>query len=228
MRRSDEGLGRSRSDVGVRNLWRVCGSVVFLLGAWYGLLIRQALVWTPARFIREKPLPVWVSVELPAWARPGPAATAGAPERPLGLPAAPSRFPNVERGRRLFHTVGCAVCHGVDGTGGVRNPNYVRDTIPALDRLAERLLLFEKADIQRVIEGLARHDLLDTLPRSGLPRWPVIRAQYESLRSLIWNGNPAGRRDPQGPEPIPMPAWKSRLSPEDVDDILAFLLSRSL
>jgi len=42
MRRSDEGLGRSRSDAGVRNLWRVLGSVVLLLGAWYGLLIRQA------------------------------------------------------------------------------------------------------------------------------------------------------------------------------------------
>lgn len=228
MRRADEMSGRLREDPGARNLWRVFWGVVLLVGAWYGLLIRQALVWTPARFVREKPPPVWASVELPAWARPLSAPTAGPPERSSAFPTTPSGLPNVERGRRLFHTVGCAVCHGIDGAGGVRNPNYVRDTIPALDRLAERMLLFEKADVQTVIEGLARHDLPDTLPQSGLPRWPVVRAQYESLRNLIWNGNPAGKRDPRGPEPIPMPAWKDRLSSEDVDDILAFLLSRSL
>ncbi|MHB8420054.1 MAG: c-type cytochrome, partial [Myxococcales bacterium] len=49
----------------------------------------------------------------------------------------------VERGKWVFHSRGCVTCHGEKGAGGVPNFNYARTTVPALNALAERFMLFD-------------------------------------------------------------------------------------
>jgi hypothetical protein len=133
----------------------------------------------------------------------------------------------VERGRWLFHQKGCMTCHGVGGRGGVPNYNYVNDTVPALNTLAEKMFLFFPEDVDAVVDLLERGVPLESVEDDPpLPRFGATLAQYESVRKVIRRGNPAGKKDPAGPPPpLEMLAWQYRLSESDIDAVIAYLLT---
>lgn len=141
-------------------------------------------------------------------------------------PAPASGATLAERGRWLFHQKGCMTCHGAGGRGGIHNYNYVKDTVPALDTLSEKLFLFFPEDVEAIVDAIAAGVPLQSLDDDPpVPRFRAVLAQYESVRNVILKGNPAGRKDPDGPlPPLEMPAWRYRLSDRDVDAILAYLL----
>ena len=144
------------------------------------------------------------------------------------VPRAAPRPPGslVEEGGRLFGRY-CAGCHGVDGRGGVKNPNAVTDTIPQLDLTAERLMLFEPEDAQRFVAYLSEHSAPpEDAGAIDLPRASVTLVQFSMVRGVIVKGNPSGRKDPAGPTPIDMPAWGALLDEQGVTAIVAFLVAR--
>jgi len=145
------------------------------------------------------------------------------------LKPSPSSATRVELGEWLFHQKGCATCHGSGGQGGVRNWNYVRETVPALNTLAENMLLFSPEDVKAIVEYLEQGVSLESLEDSPpVHRFGAVLAQYRYFRNVILKGNPAGKKDPNGPPPpLEMPAWQYRLSDEDVDAVIAYLLTEN-
>lgn len=140
---------------------------------------------------------------------------------PAGL-AAPSR---PERGARLFGLY-CSGCHGPGGKGGVVNANASSPTIPALDELNERLMLFERGDAETLVEALVQ---TGGVPPSAddldVGRASVVVATYDSVWTVIQNGNPSGREDPNGRIPVNMPSWASDLDGDQIVSIISYLLS---
>ncbi len=64
-----------------------------------------------------------------------------------------------------------------------------------------------------------------TFPDLDLPRLPVVLAQYTAIRGVIANGNPAGKLDPEGPTPFNMPSWQKSIPAEDIDAVIAYLVT---
>lgn len=160
-----------------------------------------------------------------------PEATAGRPAERVEYwrePPPPEDAGLVRRGEWMFRQKGCITCHGPAGRGGVPNWNYVKDTVPALNTLAETMFLFSPEDVHFVVEQLEQRVPLESLEQDApLPRFSVVLAQYESIRNVIRRGNAAGKKDPKGPAPpLEMPAWESRLSDADIDAIIAYLLTQ--
>ena len=200
-----------KSDQGARNLIHVFLTVVGLVTAFYGYLAWRAFNWNPMFFIRDadsKQGQVMVTSNR------GQSTTRSSPVRA-----------SVERGGRLYLSAGCAVCHGVKGQGQVRNPNYVKDVVPALNVLAERLFLNAPEDVDAVLKRLDSGQPLRNAADLDVPRAGAVVAQYESVRTVILSGNPAGKKDLAGPEPFDMPKWDDRLSELQVKDLIAYLLS---
>lgn len=133
----------------------------------------------------------------------------------------------VERGKWLFHKVGCFTCHGAEGKGGVPNWNYIKDTVPALNTMADKLKLFYPEDATIIVDALESGVPLDSLSEDPpVPRFNLVLAQYHSVKDVIRKGNPPGKKDPKGPEPpLQMLPWSHRLSDRDVDSIIAYLLT---
>lgn len=132
-----------------------------------------------------------------------------------------------ERGAHLFATKGCANCHGEAGRGGVRNPNYVKDTAPALDVLAERMMLFDKTEADLIVNLIEKRADLHALANGPpFPTFARFLAQYDAVRGVIRNGNPAAKKDARGPAPLQMPAWGDQISAEDIDAVIAYLIGR--
>lgn len=143
----------------------------------------------------------------------------------LELPP-PGKAGLVERGAWLYRQRGCFLCHGEEGSGGIRNPNYVKGNIPALDTLAERLMLFDPEDVNLIVEQLERGRNLEALRDDPpVPRYEAFLAQYASVRDVIRKGNAAGKMHPKGPKPpLDMPRNKDA-SDEDIRALVAYLLS---
>lgn len=132
----------------------------------------------------------------------------------------------VARGQMLYLRSGCALCHGVDGRGDVKNPNYVKEEkSPALNVIAERMFLHEREDVEAVIKILGNGKSLDNVDNLDVPRSAAVIAQYKSIRNIVFAGNPAGKKDPNGKKPFDMPPWKDRLSESQFNDIIVYLLS---
>lgn len=132
------------------------------------------------------------------------------------------------RGAALFAGKGCMTCHGIAGSGGVPNPNYLKETVPQNNLLAEKLQLFERDDVATVIDLMERQVDLDSLvEKPPFPTYPRFLAQYKAVRALILNGNPAGRKIADGPAPpLNMPSWRHHVSERDLDALIAYLLSQ--
>lgn len=104
-------------DRGARNLVLLVGSVWAGLFIFYGFLAWRAWLWSP----------LWVIRPTTQEIGPAPVAAGSRPEKP-----------SVRHGRLVFRRFHCDVCHGLDGGGGVRNPNADPDeTVPNLFDLAE-------------------------------------------------------------------------------------------
>ena len=50
-------------------------------------------------------------------------------------------------------------------------------------------------------------------------------AQLTSVRETIINGNPGGLEDPDGADPVDMPAWGDELTDEEIDAVIAYAIS---
>lgn len=123
--------------------------------------------------------------------------------------------------------MGCSGCHGPEGIGGVENLNYVLGTIPSLNELADRLLLFEPEDATIAVDLLDRGvDLASLEQNPPFPDYGRFVAQYGAIANVIKNGATAAKRDPDGiAPPLNMPAWGSVLSDSDIREIVAYLIS---
>lgn len=140
-------------------------------------------------------------------------------------PARQSAPTREERGAHLFGLY-CSGCHGPEGRGGIVNANASSPTIPALNELNERLMLFEREDAETLIEALAKTGgMPPSADELDVSRASVVVATYDSVWTVLENGNPSGREDPEGPTPISMPPWKTDLDGEQRVSIIAYLLS---
>ena len=134
----------------------------------------------------------------------------------------------IESGKLYYEAFGCIQCHNPDGAGGVKNPDYAKETIPSLNTLAENMLLMYEEDADLVVGLLEDNGKLGEDPRfQEILRSRAVLAQYHSIGDVIRNGNPAGRADPEGPLPAIafMPAYEGILSDQDVSAIISYLLT---
>ena len=131
-----------------------------------------------------------------------------------------------ERGKQLFDSMGCAACHGPEGSGGINNLNYVLDTVPPLNEMADRLMLFDPEDAVAAVDLLARGADVASLEQAPpFPDYARFAAQYGAVVGVIKNGAPAAKKDPSGiTPPLQMPPWADRLSDEDIRAVLAYLI----
>ncbi len=160
-------------------------------------------------------------------------------ESPLSLPALasvdkywlepppPPDASLVEQGQWLFRQKGCTTCHGSQAEGGITNWNYVNDTVPDLNTLAETLMLFDPEDVDAIVEAMEGGTPLEQLKESPpVPRFNVFLAQYQSVQEVMRKGNPPGKKDPDGlTPPLEMLAWGQKLSESDIDALIAYLLT---
>ena len=137
-----------------------------------------------------------------------------------------AEMPFSERGKQLFDSMGCAACHGPEGSGGVNNLNYVLDTVPPLNETADRLMLFDPEDAVAAVELLERGTDLASLELDPpFTYYARFTAQYGAVVGVIKNGAPAAKKDPGGiTPPLQMPPWADRLSDEDIRALLAYLI----
>lgn len=91
--------------------------------------------------------------------------------------------------------------------------------VPELRTLAGRMGLPDAEAARRFADRLEEGSPLAGLDEEAL-------AAYARLRSTILDGAEVARADPTGPRPpLSMPPWRSRIAEEDVDAILAYLLT---
>lgn len=99
-----------------------------------------------------------------------------------------------ERGRRLAERAGCFACHGPEGRGGVPNPGRVDRTVPGF---TGDVMMFARDS------GALREWIADGVP--------AARA-----RSISW-------REQRDRGALRMPAFRRRLSPRQIGDLVAFV-----
>ncbi len=128
-----------------------------------------------------------------------------------------------------FRQKGCVTCHGEAGRGGIPNPNSMNAVVPELATLARRTFLFTPADVAAFRGLLAAGTPLDRVQGApDVPLFTSVRTQYVALRQLVREGRRSAKLQPSGPRPpLDMPAWESRLTDEEIDKLLAYLLSLS-
>ena len=102
----------------------------------------------------------------------------------------------VERGRRLAEASGCFACHGPEGTHGAANPGRADRTVPGYD--GSLMMYASNAD-----------DVRDWIEDGVTP----AKAQSETWK----------RERDKGA--LRMPAFGSRLSKGQIDDLVAFVLA---
>ncbi|MFQ5604667.1 MAG: c-type cytochrome [bacterium] len=141
----------------------------------------------------------------------------------------PSKFISfIERGKYLYQQKGCVTCHGEDGVGGIYNPNYVSTYIPGLNNLADKMKIYWQEDAEIIINLLESNPDLESLEDDPpIDSYSRFLAQYNSICNKIINGSPTLQKlNPDGPKPpLYMPAWEEQLSREDINAILAYLIS---
>lgn len=197
-------------DAGARRIIWVLLGVSGLLLVFYAGLAYQAYAWHPANYAENIDSEISaprIDPALPAW-----------------TPQATSADP-IAHGRALYLDSGCAVCHGIDGKSGIKNPNYQRGDFPPLNAISKPLFLRDEETYDDALALLSKGIALDAPEASDadLPR--VVSAQFANMIRIIENGNPASKAEESGVAPIPMPAWKDRLTHAQMRDILAYLVS---
>jgi mono/diheme cytochrome c family protein len=108
------------------------------------------------------------------------------------------RLPAAERGRRLASRVGCFSCHGPDGAGGTANPGRPGEIVPDF-----------RGDVMMFASG---EDEIREWIRDGVT---AKRKASETWRTQRDNGL------------LVMPAFGDRLSPRQIDDLVAFVRTMS-
>jgi mono/diheme cytochrome c family protein len=128
---------------------------------------------------------------------------------------------------RLFEML-CSACHGQKGRG-VSYFNNRNTSVPALRYTAERLGLYDPEHAEAVVKLLESHADLTAVaadPPFDPDTYEEFLKQLEVMRDVIRNGRQGVKKDPQSPlDPVNMPTWKDTLTDEQIDDILAYLIS---
>jgi len=130
-----------------------------------------------------------------------------------------------EKGEKTFQLY-CTACHGKNGRGGVRNPNYINDFIPRLSTLSEQMFIHKKEKQDAVISLLKEYgDLLQAGSQPGMPGFFKVIAKYISVKNTILMGRVVEKKDQKGAEPMHMPAWGETISKEELSSLIAYLIS---
>jgi mono/diheme cytochrome c family protein len=108
------------------------------------------------------------------------------------------QLPAAERGRRLAEQVGCFACHGPGGLRGAANPGRLDRSVPNFE---DDLMMYARTP-EEVREWIA----------DGVTR---KRAQSQTWRAERERGA------------LKMPAFRDRLSPRQIDDLVAYILVAS-
>lgn len=143
-------------------------------------------------------------------------------------PPPPPSASLVEQGEWLFHQKGCVTCHGLEGRGGVVNDNYINDFVPPLNTIARKMFFSAPEDVQTIVKLMEKGVPLESRAKSPpVERFGAILTQFRYFRTVIRKGNPGVKKDPKGPAPpLQMPAWEHWLSGDNMDSIIAYLLSQ--
>lgn len=134
----------------------------------------------------------------------------------------------VAKGEYLYTYKGCVACHGDKGKGGVNNPNYVNEFVPHLDNLADKMKIYWEEDADTIIKLFESNvDFMSLEDEPPIDNYSRFLAQYQSISNKILNGSPVVQKlDTEKPEPpLTMPAWEEQLSENDINSILAYLIS---
>jgi mono/diheme cytochrome c family protein len=166
------------------------------------------MVVTPAGEKPATPRPIACSLCLPTFERPE---AAGA----------------VALGEYLYQTMGCMTCHGIAGAGGVDNYNYIKKTVPAHNRTAEKIFLADADERQTFLDLIQQGaDLKDPVEQPDITRYRLVMARFQAAVELIKKGKQAVRLDLAGPEPpLQMPAWQDKLSRRQIHAIMGYFIS---
>lgn len=133
----------------------------------------------------------------------------------------------VERGKILYEETGCSGCHGVAGTGGIHNFNYIQDEkSPPLNNVAWKMFLRDEESLEVALSVLKSGEALDEVQDLDVPRAAVVAVQYTNVVNKIKNGSSAQKLDPDGAEPAPMPSWSKLLNDKDIHNIITYLVSQ--
>lgn len=130
----------------------------------------------------------------------------------------------IEQGKALYRKRGCWTCHGDKGQRGVANVNALpTGKVPAVDRLAESLILWgpTETDLDVVLEWLQQ----DKRGAPELADADSFLRQYERATRSIREGQLTPPKNPAGSAPpLQMPAMEARLTPREVDAVMAYLI----
>jgi len=178
----------------------MCGGCHFYMQGW--------IVVTPAGEKPASPRPIACSLCLPTFERPD---ADGA----------------VALGEYLYQTMGCMTCHGIAGRGGVANYNYIKKTVPAHNRTAQKIFLSDADDRQAFLDLLRQGADLDHPDEPpDITRYRLVMARFKAAVDLINKGKRAARLDLAGPEPpLQMPAWQDKLTRRQVHAIMGYFIS---
>ncbi len=129
------------------------------------------------------------------------------------------------KGAELFGKY-CIACHGEGGRGGVENKNYAKESIPALNTLAEKMFIEYSDDAEYLAELLMDgEDIENMSPPLDMEGRARVLAQYRAIKDVIKKGSTAARAETDGPAPfLHMPSWAEGLTDSAIDSILAYML----
>ena len=120
----------------------------------------------------------------------------------LCLPAfkKPTEVEVVALGEYLYQAMGCITCHGVAGRGGVKNYNYIKETVPAHHLTAEKLFLTGEDD-RATFLGLLQKGADPGSPGEppNISRYRLVMSRFTAAVELIEGGKNAARLDMAGP-----------------------------
>jgi mono/diheme cytochrome c family protein len=146
----------------------------------------------------------------------------------LCVPEAPPPIEQgiVAQGEYLYRRKGCGACHGPEGRGGVPNYNYLNGEIVDHVHMADRLFLRDEESANRFLEWVAESGCMKEPGEPEIDGFPVVKARLLAAMKLIRDGKNAAKADLAGPEPpLQMPAWKHKLTENEMLSVMAYLIS---
>lgn len=131
-------------------------------------------------------------------------------------------------GKNIFEEKGCITCHGKNGSGGVKNPYYVNKEVPPLNNLASTLKIDWPEDGDVIINLLKNNaDLYSLEDSEPIENYSRFLAQYKSIiKKIMVGADTLQTVQPDSPQPpLFMPAWEHRLSEEEANTIIAYMIT---
>lgn len=130
-------------------------------------------------------------------------------------------------GSYLYLSMGCGTCHGVEGQGGIENYNYINGEIPAHNNTVEKFFLNAQEDADILLSVIRNGSVVDeTSEASEISNFAIVKARFVAAKDLIRQGKNAAPLDLKGPSPpLQMPAWRYKLTDQEIDAVIGYFLS---